>query len=157
MTDKQLKELKVFLNDGIYAESKDTDSDISKILSELKSLGLIKKKLNSPTLEIIDLISLEKLIEIKSLSDFKKWYSEKDKSITKNFNNYGVNNGVQSLDSNFNKSPIKKKVIAEPNNNPEIKSSVQKFLSNSWVISIGILIIEEITLGKIYKLICKLF
>lgn len=131
MTEKQLIELERFLEDGIYAETKDTDSDIIKLLSMLKSLGLIKKKLNSPTLEIIDLISFEKLIELKSISDFKKWYSDKDKNIT-NFDFSGSTIGQfnQSDDLSILKTEIKQ--VIHPSAKEKQQNAIISFVVKFW-------------------------
>ncbi|MEL1253983.1 hypothetical protein AAEO57_09360 [Flavobacterium sp. DGU38] len=157
MTESQIKYLKEAEKRNIFVDCKQNDSETDDLIVFLKQYRIISKKLNNNSFEITDGLLFAKLMELKSIPDFKKWYLDKDKSITNNFNNYGVNNGVQSLDSNFSNSPIKNKVITEPNIKPDKKSSVQKLLSNPWVLLISGIAIEEITLGKIYKLICELF
>lgn len=59
-----------------------------------------------------------------------------------------------SLFTDFRK-PITINVNAAPNNNPDKKSFVKKLFSNVWFISISLLILEEITLGRIWKWICS--
>ena len=147
MTDKQLKFLTNFKEDKIGFSGKTSDSEIKKLVSELKSLNVISEKPNNTTLIITDLISFDKLIELKSLTDFKKWYSEKDKSMVNNsLNNYGDNYGIQSLDGDL-KNPKIKNTIAAPINNPATKSLLKNFFSNPWTIGIGLIIIEEIFIG----------
>ncbi|WP_158850959.1 hypothetical protein [Algibacter sp. L1A34] len=83
----------------------------------------------------------------------------KPKTITNNFNNSKI--GVIIQDSDLDKSPITNNVKAEPNNNPEQKSSVKKILdsltNNKLFILIITLVVEEITIGKIWKFILNMF
>tara|TARA_R110001592_G_scaffold301634_2_gene573045 strand:- start:5369 stop:5845 length:477 start_codon:yes stop_codon:yes gene_type:complete len=67
-----------------------------------------------------------------------------------------INNGVFIQDSSFKNSPIKNKVNAEPNNKPEQKSLVKKIFSSSWTLLFAGILIEELTLGKIWEYICSL-
>jgi hypothetical protein len=87
----------------------------------------------------------------------KKFLSEielKSNNVTNHFNNSNI--GQFNQDSVFFESPNNIKTKDAPSNNPEIKSSLQKFFSNSWVLLISGIAIEEITLGKIYKFIISL-
>lgn len=78
----------------------------------------------------------------------------KNNSVTNHFNNSNI--GQFNQDSEFFESPNSIKTKAEPSKSPEIKSSLKKFFSNSWVLLISGITIEEITLGKIYKFIVSL-
>lgn len=71
--------------------------------------------------------------------------------------NQGENKGVLIQGSSLEKSPIKNKVNAEPNNKPEQKSFVKKIFSSGWTLAFVMLVIEEITLGKIWNSICSWF
>lgn len=142
MTDQLLNELRKFKKEGIYPFSKDLLPEMSDTINDLKSLNIIKHKNNSPTLEIIDLISFEKIIELKSLTEFKEWYSNKDRSITNNFNNSTVGQINQSSEKMNFKGPIKQKTVHK---------SAKELNTNSWIeisawiigIIVGILAIYE--------------
>jgi len=75
-----------------------------------------------------------------------------DKNIS--YNNFEGNfNGNFIQDSSLKKSPIKNKVNAQPKIKPEQKSFVKKIFSSPWTILFASLILEEITLGKLWKFI----
>lgn len=64
----------------------------------------------------------------------------------------GDNYGIQSSNSVF-KNPIIKNTQAAPISNPETQSKLKKFFSNGYVIAAIFFIIEEISIGKIWKFI----
>ena len=64
----------------------------------------------------------------------------------------GDNLGIQSSKSDFNKPTIKN-TTEIPNNKPDKKASLKKFFSNPWFIGISFIIIEELTLGRIWEFI----
>lgn len=79
MTDKQIQYLEDFKKNKLATCGKSTDFKIQELVADLKSLNIISEKKSSRTLEINDKISFDKLIDLKSLSEFEKWYLNKDK------------------------------------------------------------------------------
>ena len=67
----------------------------------------------------------------------------------------GVINGIYLSRSELKNATIKQQNVM-PSNTPETKSSVQKILSNPWVLLVSGIAIEEVTLGRIYKYIFQL-
>ncbi len=82
MTTTQLKYLKEFKKSNIPSSTKQSSEDINELILFLKSYNIIHKK--SSSFEISDGFLFDKLLELKSIPDFKLWYSQKDKVI---FNN----------------------------------------------------------------------
>jgi|TARA_R110002072_G_scaffold298877_1_gene473480 hypothetical protein len=78
-----------------------------------------------------------------------------DKNTTENIFN-GNFNGNFIQDSLLDKSPIKNKVNEQPSIKPEQKSLVKKIFSSSWTLLFVGILIEELTLGKIWEYICSL-
>lgn len=140
MTERQLQFLKQFKKEGITALGKTSPSELHDLVRELKSLSIIATKQTSPTLEITDLLSFEKLIEIESLKDFKKWYSEKDKSIVNNFNNSTIGQVNQKTEFSRSRNDVK----VGTNDKKEKKSQLKKVLSNRWLIGILLTVLAAI-------------
>ncbi|WP_100616433.1 hypothetical protein [Confluentibacter citreus] len=148
MTDKQLKFLTNFKTDKIAIIGKTSDSEIQELVSDLKSLNLISEKSNSSTLIIIDLISFDKLIELKSLSEFKKWYLDKDKSIYNNFSGSTIGQLNQSDFLKNQNTEIKQ--IIQPKTNEKQQNAIISFIEKFWwqiliplVIGIILILIEK--------------
>lgn len=152
MTPEQIKFLIEFKEKRKHAPTKNDSDSVDEVIDFLKSFNIISKKDKSNTLEITDPISLKKLIELKSFSDFENWCSDKDKNIVKNLNNYGDNYGIQSLESDF-KNPIIKQTTEAPISKPPKKSLLKKIYSDPWIIGIGLIIIEEIFVGYLRGLL----
>lgn len=149
MTDKQLTFLTNFKEDTIAFSGKTSDSEIQKLVYDLISLNVISEKPYNKTLIITDLVSFDKLIELKSLSEFKKWYSDKDKIIVDNsLKIYGDNYGIQSSNSDLIKPIIQTKVKTTPKEPPK-KSWIEILY---WVIGIivGMSIIYEFFLKSLF-------
>ena len=122
MTEQILNELKRFKENGIYPFHDDLLPEMRRMLIELKSLNIVGNKNGLPTLEIIDLILLEKLIELKSMSDFKIWLDKKDKNITNNFSNSTIGQVNQSGLIKIDKTEIKQ------TNYPKISDGEQNII-----------------------------
>lgn len=88
MTTKQIQYLKDFKKNKLATCGKSTDFEIQELVADLKSLNIISEQKNSRTLEITDKISFDKLIDLKSLSEFEKWYLNKDKIPNQKESNY---------------------------------------------------------------------
>lgn len=80
---------------------------------------------------------------------------ENTKSTTNIFKDSTI--GQVNQNSNFSNSPNKIKTAAAPRSNPDRKSSLRKIFSSPWTIAFAVLLIEELTLSKIYKYIISLF
>lgn len=93
--------------------------------------------------------------------DYFKPKEVNDKGNTYNVHIKNSSVGQFNQDSLLENSPITKNVNAEPNINPAKKSSVKKILNsvtnNGFFILIVGIVIEEITIGKIWKYIVQLF
>ncbi len=94
--------------------------------------------------------------EIRLTETGRNYFDKKhsDTIIAENFI-VGDNYGIQSSKSDFT-APTTINAKQNPSINPEIKSSVQIFFSNPWVLLISGIAIEEVTLGKIYKYIISI-
>ncbi|GAA4897814.1 hypothetical protein GCM10023311_23240 [Flaviramulus aquimarinus] len=152
----------------ILKHLKDNDNgeyiDLSEFISDLK---LLRIKLSSLSKKPEKYISFNSGTDIRfgDGDNFKRectlakieFSGIKYMNEIENGNKVITNNGVLIQDSVLRKSPIKNKVNAEPNNKPEQKSFVKKIFSSGWTLAFVMLIIEEITLGKIWKFISDLF
>ncbi len=137
---------------------------IHKIVDKLELNEIEKKQFKHLNLDIRSELVNSGLAEIvvKGGTDIRltksgRNYFDKKHSETIIAENYigGDNYGIQSSKSDFT-APITINAKQKPSINPEIKSSVQKFFSNPWVLLISGITIEEITLGKIYKFIISI-
>ncbi|WBX71786.1 hypothetical protein [Tenacibaculum retecalamus] len=84
MTPKQLEYLRYVTKSNILVHAKQNNTDINELIVFLKSYKIISKKENSNSFEISDGVMFDKLLELKSIDEFKLWYSQKDKNT---FNN----------------------------------------------------------------------
>lgn len=67
-------------------------------------------------------------------------------NVINNINNSTI--GQLNQDSNFSESPISIKTKDIPSKNPEIKSKLNKLLSNPWFISISVAVFTAVLNGK---------
>ncbi|WP_026713829.1 hypothetical protein [Flavobacterium daejeonense] len=124
MTDKQIKYLEDFKKNKLATCGKSTDFEIEELVADLKSLNIISEQKSSRTLKINDKISFDKLIDLKSLSEFEKWHFNKEKSIVYNINDSTIGQINQS--SNFSNTPQTNNITA--NNKADLKTkTIVKF------------------------------
>ncbi|MFE3869595.1 hypothetical protein ACFX5E_16165 [Flavobacterium sp. LS2P90] len=137
---------------------------IHKIVDKLELNEIEKKQFKHLNLDIRSDLVNSKLAEIAvkggtdiRLTETGRNYFDKKHSDTIIAENFiiGDNYGIQSSKSDFT-APITINAKQNPSINPEIKSSVQKFFSNPWVLLISGIAIEEVTIGKIYKFIISI-
>ena len=86
--------------------------------------------------------------------EFMKNKELESKIIAETYVNGDIN-GIYLSRSELKNATIKQQNVM-PSNTPETKSSVQKILSNPWVLLVSGIAIEEVTLGRIYKYIFQL-
>lgn len=135
MTDKQIQYLKDFKKNKLATCGKSTDFEIQELVADLKLLNIISEQKNSRTLEITNKISFDKLIDLKSLSEFEKWHLDKDKSIVYNVKDSTIGQINQS--SNFSNTPQTNNITANNKSDLKTKSIIKfwKLISENKLIS----------------------
>lgn len=96
MTPKQLEYLRYVTKSNILVHTKQNNTDIYELIVFLKSYKIISKKENSNSFEVSDGFMFDKLLELKSIHEFKLWYSQKEKSINNDFRNSTIGQVNQS-------------------------------------------------------------
>ncbi|PZX91831.1 hypothetical protein DOS84_18790 [Flavobacterium aquariorum] len=156
----ELGKLNNIASQEIYKKFKVADIELDLILRKLEAKGIIDRKkyrrLMCLTLTGLDIKENGGWIKHLEMEKENR-KNETNKTSTIIAENYigGDNYGIQSSKSDFT-APITINAKQKPSINPEIKSSVQNFFSNPWVLLISGIAIEEITLGKIYKFIISI-
>lgn len=97
MNNEQIEFLKELLNDGMYAQTKDTPDSIDFLIQILEVYSILERK--GYLLKTRNRMALKKLLELNSIDDFESWLVKKQNpsSIT-----YNVNNNINTNDSTTN-------------------------------------------------------
>lgn len=149
MTTTQLEYLKKIKKSNIPSDTKQTPKEIDELILFLKSYNIIHKK--SSSFEISNGFLLDKLLELKSIPDFKLWYSQKDKII---FNNDYRNSTIGQINqsSTLHNNSLSNNLTK----NSKVDSS-KIFLIKFWELISQNKLISSITLLIILYLIKKYF
>ena len=143
-----------FLSENDHGEPLDVsklDSNhklLKQKLNELKTEKLIAYgtgiNISSGDGSVNKLNFIRAKIKFKGIEYLRK--IESNNNITNNFNNSTV--GQFNQDSNFSESPISIKTNEIPSKNPEMKSRLNKLLSNPWFIGISVAVLTALLNGK---------
>ena len=171
MKERNIKDLDLILNklvqaDGVisindfqdengnyfgFKESEEAENYFKDLMSVFEELNIANVKLNF--LELIPVGSEHRTF--KNKGGFSKHYERKEdtpskgEKTTKNVT-YNISGNVEQLnqDSNFSNSPISIKTKPAPNKKPVIKSRLNKFFSNKWLIGISLVVLAAILNGN---------
>lgn len=130
MTESQINFLKEVKESNNIVDHKSHEKNISDLINFLKSYKIISKK-NKNSVEVSDGFLFHKLMDIKSMSDFEKWYSDKDKSIVNNdFSGSTIGQFNQSDFLRVNKTEIKQ--INPSKTNEKQHTPIISFIVKFW-------------------------
>jgi hypothetical protein len=145
MTDETIKYLERLKDGKSVPLTKDSPSEISELIINLKNLGFLHKS-NKYTYasDFKNRKYLTKLIDLKSWTDFLKWLDGQntDSNIVNDFSGSTIGQVNQSSGKMDLKSPIKQKTVHNTANEPKKKSWVEIL---AWIIGIiaGLVAIYE--------------
>jgi hypothetical protein len=142
-------------------ENKSTDSErefFENLVSAISSFGVVRNFFKSEGVNGWFSLTKEglKLKELGGFSEYNTFMEKESKKVSSIHNETVYGDKIQ--DSSFRDfKPIKKQTNAAPINKPEQKSLLKKIYTSPWTIGIALLIIEEVTFKKIYKIIIPYF
>jgi len=130
MTESQINFLKEVKESNNIVDHKSHEKNISDLINFLKSYKIISKK-NTNSFEVSDGFLFHKLLDVKSMSDFEKWYSHKDKFIVSNdFSGATIGQFNQSDFLKIDKTEIKQ--ITPPKTNEKQYILIVSFIVKFW-------------------------
>lgn len=130
MTESQINFLKEVKESNNIVDHKSHEKNISDLINFLKSYKIISKK-NKNSFEVSDGFLFCKLLDMKSMSDFGKWYSDKDKSVINNdFSGATIGQFNQSDFLRVNKTEMKQ--ITPPKTTERQQNPIISFIVKFW-------------------------